>query len=58
MEDETSELISQNHPDRMESITEGMKLITCSRMSTFRLEQKALKFENMRSTTLAKGKTH
>lgn len=32
LEDETSQLIPQDHPDRMESITEGMKLITCSRI--------------------------
>lgn len=32
VEDETSQLIPHNHPDRMESITKGMKLITCSRI--------------------------
>lgn len=32
VKDDMSQLIPQNHPDRMESITEGMKLITCSRI--------------------------
>lgn len=33
MKEEMSQLILQNHPDRMESNTEGMKLITCDKIS-------------------------
>lgn len=59
VKDETSKLVPQNHLNRMESNTEGMKLITSSRISNVHIQArpKALKFENLRSTAWAKEKT-
>lgn len=45
VKDETSQLIPQNHPDRMESITEGMKLITSSRIRNVHIRARTKGFK-------------
>lgn len=45
VKDETSQLIPQNHPDRMESITEGMKLITSRRISNVHIQARTKVFK-------------
>lgn len=45
VKDETSQLIPQNHPDIMESITEGMKLITSSRIRNVHIRARTKGFK-------------